>query len=148
MTEPTWTDVRPWRNANPGDLRVLPGSDMWEGQVDIDYAPGGPFAIFKHRIYGWRALAKCLIAYKDLHGLDTVRGIVDRYAPPVENDTTSYADFVCGRMGVKPDDVVDVRDPKTLDALCSAIAVMEGGARIPWPAGERAEGVKMALGGV
>jgi hypothetical protein len=135
---------RPWRNRNPGDLRTLPAGQHWAGQSGTDTSPGGPFAIFGTRVDGWRALATNLLAYGDIHGLHTVRGIVGRFAPALENDTGGYISLVCGQIGRGPDQTISVHDEPTMLVLVKAIALAEGGARLAWPAGEIVAGVRLA----
>lgn len=141
-----WTGTRPWRNNNPGDLRCLPRGELWDGQINADTSPGGPFAVFVTRTLGWRALTECLLTYYTAHRLNTVDGIICRYAPALENDTAGYIDLVCSRLRVHRNDVIDPRETPVMLALVSAIALAEGGARIPWPPDEKLAGVAMVLG--
>lgn len=139
-----FTHSRPFRNRNPGDLRTLPPPQKWSGQGGVDDAPGGPFAIFVTPTDGWRALATCLLTYQDAHHLRTVRTIIGRYAPELQNDTGGYVSLVCKQIGVGPDDQIDVHQPETMLALVSAIALAEGG-HLPWDANARQSGVMLAL---
>ncbi len=141
---PTALASRPWRNRNPGDLRTLPHNERWAGQTGIDSASGGPFAIFDTRTDGWRALAMNLLAYQDDHGLHTVRGIIGRFAPALENDTGGYISLVCGQIGRGPDQSITVHDEPTMLVLVKAIALAEGGPRLAWPADEIVAGVRLA----
>lgn len=144
---PTWTHLRPFRNKNPGDLRILPNGEQWEGQVGTDWALGGPFAQFFSLTMGWRALAECLLTYYRIHGLCTVEDICDRWAPPADhNDTSAYTATVAQRMAVEPTTVIQVDDLAVLVDLSAAIALAEGGARIPWDPAVREAGCKLALG--
>jgi hypothetical protein len=94
---------------------------------------------------GWRAGAVCLLAYQDLHGLRTVRGIIDRWAPPSDNNPTSaYVDFVAGWLAVSPDAEIDLHDGLTMLKLVTAIAIQEGGAEIKWPPAEKIAGLQAA----
>lgn len=145
VAQPAWMFERPWRNNNPGDLRCLP-TGKWDGQTGADDRAGGPFAIFVSRRMGWRALAVCLLTYFERHGLNTIDGIIDRYAPPVENNTEGYKQLVCSQLGVTQAAVIDPREPDVMLALVSAIAVAEGGSRVLWPADEKLAGVQLALG--
>ncbi len=135
---------RPWRNRNPGDLRTLPAGERWPGQSGVDASHGGPFAIFDTRTDGWRALATNLLAYQDVHHLHTVRGIVGRFAPALENDTNGYVGLVCAQIGHGPDQVISVHDEATMVVLVKAIALAEGGARLAWPSAEVVAGVRLA----
>jgi hypothetical protein len=141
---PDYSHVRPWRNRSPGDLRPLPLPEKWFGQGGVDDAPGGPFAIFVTPADGWRALAMCLLTYQDVHHLRTVRQIIGRYAPSLENDTGGYISLVCKQIGVGPDDRIDVHQVETMTALVSAIALAEGG-HLPWDDRPRDTGVMLAL---
>lgn len=144
---PTWMHLRPFRDQNPGDLRILPHSEQWQGQAGIDWAPGGPFAIFSDLTMGWRALAECLLTYYRIHGLCTVEDICDRWAPPADhNDTSAYTALVAHQLGVEPTTVIQVDDLAVLVDLSAAIALAEGGARIPWDPAVREAGCKLALG--
>lgn len=146
VTAPDWSHLRPWRNNNPGDLRALPPGDVWKGQIGLDVAPGGPFAIFQSRVMGWRALSVCLLTYYVKHDLQTVDAIIDRYAPPQENDTAAYKDLVCSHLGVARGTRIDPTQPNVMKALVTAIALAEGGARISWLENEKSAGVCLALG--
>lgn len=75
------------RNNNPGNIRH--GAN-WLGLNTNGQDIDSSFCVFTAPVYGIRALAKVLINYKRIHGLNTVRQIVSRYAPPNENQTTAY----------------------------------------------------------
>lgn len=129
------------RNNNPGNIER--SARVWDGEV----AGNDPrFATFETPEAGIRALAKNLIAYNDKHGLNTVEGIINRWAPPGENKTSSYAQAVAKELGVKPGDVLNVRDPETLTRLTSAIIRHENGAQ-PYPAETLRAGVELAISG-
>ena len=49
------------------------------------------------------------------HGLNTVEGIINRWAPPSENKTSAYVRRR-QNFGVRPGDVLNVREPETLDS--------------------------------
>lgn len=87
------------RNNNPGNIRYVP-SNNWDGQTGHD---GTGFAVFSHWRFGVRAISKLLNTYFNGHGIRTIRGILNRYAPPVENDTGAYVAHVAKAAGVLPD---------------------------------------------
>ena len=129
------------RNNNPGNIER--SAIAWQGEV----AGNDPrFATFETPEAGVRALAKNLIAYHDRHGLNTVDGIINRWAPPGENRTSSYAQAVARELGVKPGDPIDVRDPAILNRLTTAIIRHENGSQ-PYPAATIQTGVEAALSG-
>ena len=72
-------------------------------------------------------MAKVLINYKRIHGLNTVRQIVSRYAPPNENQTTAYIQSVAKQLGVYPDTVIDIEERGVLTVFIKAVIRMENG---------------------
>lgn len=111
------------RNNNPGniDRTTQKWAGMSEPQTDIR------FVCFNTSEDGIRALAKVLLTYYRKHNLRSVRNIIDRWAPPKENDTESYATHVATILGVEPDAVINVEDPATLEVLVRAIIRHENG---------------------
>lgn len=114
-------------NNNPGNIDR---GQQWLGlatkaEMTAEQRRETRFAVFRSSEYGIRALAKLLQTYQSRHGLRTIRGIINRWAPPVENDTGAYARAVAKAVGVRPDDPVDVRDYKTAAALVAAIIAHE-----------------------
>lgn len=89
-------EVRGGRNQNFGNLEK-PTGFKWDGQVDA--LPGVPeetrFCQFSNVDYGIRAIFRILKTYREKYSLDTIEGIIHRYAPPSENDAESYIQQVC-----------------------------------------------------
>ncbi len=111
------------RNNNPGNIRR--SADPWQGLAKDQNDDA--FFQFAEPKWGIRALARVLISYQDKHGLRTVRAIISRWAPPVENKTSSYIDHVAHRLGVGADDPLDVHDYRVLRGLVEAIIAHENG---------------------
>lgn len=115
--------VRGIRNMNPGNIRL---GESWLGlrtkQTDPD------FCQFTSMIYGCRALLKLLRTYVEKRGCTTIRKVVERWAPPSENDTTSYVLSVAAACRRDADErlPVDV-DPLIYLDLARAIARHECG---------------------
>lgn len=84
------------RNNNPGNIKASP--DNWQGEIGTDSG----FEVFKSVFWGLRALFKNLKTYYFRYGLNTIEKIINRWAPPSENDTESYIQFVSYRTGVDP----------------------------------------------
>jgi hypothetical protein len=118
------TPTRGERNANPGNLDR--NATKWQG-MSPDQSGDPRFVVFTDPVWGIRALAKTLLTYYRKHGLDTPRRIIDRWAPPTENDTAAYVVHVAKLLGVGPDDRIRVPDPQTLRTLTKAIIVHENG---------------------
>lgn len=117
------------RNNNPGNIDYNPNT-KWQGLDDPPIEQGVPkprFCRFKDATYGIRAIARLLITYQDKHGIDSVQGVINRWAPAVENDTDAYINRVAKKMGVKPREVIDLHDFDTLYALTEAIITHENG---------------------
>ena len=112
------------RNNNPGNIRH--GAN-WLGLNTNGQDIGSSFCVFTAPVYGIRALAKVLINYKRIHGLNTVRQIVSRYAPPNENQTTAYIQSVAKQLGVYPDTVIDIEERGVLTVFIKAVIRMENG---------------------
>jgi len=83
----------PARNHNPGDLRHSPHSEH----------PGDPngIGVIDNDADGWADLEHQLQLYAD-RGL-TIRDMVYKYAPPEENNSQQYLNFVCNGLGCAPD---------------------------------------------
>lgn len=80
---------------NPGNIRA--GAGKFYGEVD----PVRGFRSFNSLTYGYRAMMKILQTYHNNDGLKTISQIVNRYAPPSDNNPTSaYAAFVAHSIGV------------------------------------------------
>lgn len=109
------------RNNNPGNIRL--STTKWQGEVK---GPDPVFCTFRSMPYGYRALMKVLITYFNVHGLDTISGIIRRWAPMVENDTPAYIERVSGLTGYPADyTLTPTRD--VLTALAAAISHVENG---------------------
>lgn len=112
------------RNNNPGNIVVSGWTIRQPGYSGPE--PEGRFATFATMAHGIAALIRLLLVYRREHGLGTVRGIIDRWAPPAENDTGAYVRHVASLLMVDADlTLPDV--PDTYLALAKAIAVHECG---------------------
>ncbi|UNI71162.1 putative peptidoglycan transglycosylase [Providencia phage EPr2] len=127
------------RNSNPGNLRK--SKDQWEGAIGDD----GEFVIFDSPESGVRALAKNLQSY-GRQGYDSIEKIINRWAPPNENDTKSYIDSVVAATGIPATQSLDLSDPDTLSSLAQAISFHETGSRYDPEVYQK--GVARALNGI
>lgn len=110
-------------NRNPGNLRL--SGIRYKGEVRPSRDP--EFRTFESMAFGYRAIFVLLHTYAVRYGCRTLRTMLDRYAPPSENDTRAYLRFVSMRAGIAPDDEVDTLDRQTMKAIVSAISHMENG---------------------
>ena len=115
--------ARGLNNNNPGN--IVKGGKPFLGEILP--SKDARFRQFTHVVYGYRAMLKLLQNYKVLHGCGTIRLIINRWAPPVENDTSKYVKYVCEQTGLSKDDAVDVFDKKIMMKLAAAISQMENG---------------------
>lgn len=142
------------RNNNPGNIRW---GDKWQGlttepkKVKLPEQIVGEPAIFKDESfcmfttceYGIRALAKVLTNYQTKFGLKDVRSIINRYAPPIENDTESYINSVARVLGVAHNEPIDVREPSIMINLLKSIIRHENGTQ-PYTEAQLLEGIRLA----
>lgn len=112
------------RNNNPGNIRR---GNEWQGQIPDAQRTDSAFCQFVTPEYGIRAMCIILRNYQQKHGLNTVSGIIRRWAPPGENDTQAYIDNVARATGVTPDQPVDTGDPYFMTKLLQAIIRHENG---------------------
>lgn len=120
---PSITPSRGIRNNNPGNLRRT--DDPWQGLAETQTDTN--FFVFQSPIYGIRALARTLIRYQDEHGLRTIRQIIGRWAPSVENDTVAYTKAVAEETDFAPDVVLNMHKYEHLQAVVIAIIHFENG---------------------
>ncbi|MER1708678.1 structural protein [Proteus mirabilis] len=110
------------RNNNPGNIRH---GSKWQGlsaqQTDKD------FCQFVSPEYGIRAIYKLLQTYQKKYELNTVESIIDRYAPPNENDTTGYINRAAKDIGVSVNEPINVSSKPVAIALATAIVGVELG---------------------
>ena len=86
------------RNNNPGNMEAGPFTKSRPGYLGSD----GRFARFDTMENGLNA-AKSLVHDRYApKGLDTVEKIINRWAPPRENNTRAYIDSVSKSLGVDP----------------------------------------------
>lgn len=115
------------RNNNPLNIRK---GNNWYGerhpQVDRD------FEEFESMELGIRAafvlLRNYITGYNGRSAkFNTIRKIIRRWAPPVENATQRYIDFVVKKTGIDQNQVIWFSDRKAIIAICRAMAFVECG---------------------
>lgn len=104
----TYNPTRGERNNNPLNIRSSKAF-KWEGQTGSDK---DGFCTFISLLKGVRAAFALLRTYNHTYKLDTIRGIITRWAPPSENDTESYITHVATAAGLTPDEHIHYRSPK------------------------------------
>lgn len=135
------------RNNNPGNIDRSP-ANKWQGrmareQMTIEQRSERRFEVFASPAWGVRALCVVLISYQDKHGLKDVRGFINRWAPPVENNTDAYVRQVALALGVKPDDYINIHEYRRMRPVVVAIITHENAGN-PYSADVIEEGLRLA----
>ncbi len=112
------------RNNNPGNIRW---GDDWKGLVPKSQRTDKDFCQFITPEYGIRAMIVILRNYQRKHGLNTISGIINRWAPTNENNTQTYIDSVAKSTGVTPDQFIHTDDSRFMMKLLQAIIRHENG---------------------
>lgn len=111
------------RLNNPANLRK--SKDKWQGLAEKQSHKS--FFTFTSAVYGIRACARTLINYQDKYRLRTISGIIKRWAPPQENDTSAYINSVVISTGFSADMKLDLHTYAHLRPLVTAIIRHENG---------------------
>lgn len=127
------------RNNNAGNIRW---GSAWQGLKVGGKEIDKEFCVFIEPEYGIRAMAKILLNYSKLYKINTIAGIIHRWAPPSENNTVAYINHVASVLGVDTDDTIDVRDNNTMLKLIKAIILHENGEQ-PYTDKQILNGIRM-----
>lgn len=122
MTKP----ARGERNNNPGNIDYNP-ANKWQGQLPHDPKIESRFCRFQSPEYGIRAIYKLLQTYQTKYGLNSVKAIINKYAPPNENNTDGYINRAAADIGIGINDHLNTKDKKAGIALATAIVGVELG---------------------
>ncbi|BDH45761.1 hypothetical protein TUM12370_18050 [Salmonella enterica subsp. enterica serovar Choleraesuis] len=122
---PAGSAPRGVRNNNPGNLN-------YAGQQGaVLERPGGRFARFETAFDGITALGRQLMRYFDGkttgRPLRTLRDIIGTWAPGSENNTGAYISALAKKLNVRPDAMLNLRDPQMLSQLMNGIIHHENG---------------------
>ncbi len=114
------------RNNNP--LNIRRSKDKWQGLAAKQ--SDSSFFKFESMEMGWRAAFVILTkTYYHKYRLFTIRKIISRWAPSVENDTEAYIKRVSDLTGIDPDEPLGIPSlyPSRWMAVGLAMAIVEGG---------------------
>lgn len=115
---------------NPLGLRLnnplnVEHGQPWRGLAAVQ--PHPRFCAFESLHYGCRAAARILYNYGKRYGIKTIRKAIERWAPPTENNTKAYAEFVASRSGLPIDRKIDFTARETLAKIIPPMIRMEQG---------------------
>ena len=114
------------RNNNP--LNIRRSKDQWKGLAEQQ--KDRSFWQFKSLEWGWRAAFYLLTrTYYHKYRLYTIRGIISRWAPSCENDTSAYVQNVARLTGIDPDKPLGIpsESPSVWMMVGMAMAIQENG---------------------
>ena len=114
------------RNNNPLNLRR--SKDKWKGMKALQ--SDAQFVQFESLEWGWRAAFYLLTrTYYHKYRLYTIRAIVTKWAPAIENNTKAYINNVSRLTGIDPDEPLGIpsEKPSRWIALGTAMAIQENG---------------------
>jgi hypothetical protein len=126
---------------NPGNIRASDGN-AWQGK---NTQPGAQFESFDTPESGVRAMSVLLGNYAK-QGVNTLGGIVNRWAPPNENQTSALVANAAKRTGLDPNQPLDLSDPAVRAKVVQALIVQEQG-KMPYGQDVVQAGVSASMGG-
>ena len=115
------------RNNNP--LNIRKGS-TWKGErpnqtdtafeefVSMEWGIRAAFKLMRNHITGFKGTRP---------KMGTLKKLISVWAPPTENATTRYVDFVSAHVGLLPSDPIDADDRKMMCRIARAMAFVECG---------------------
>ena len=114
------------RNNNP--LNIRRSKDKWKGMRMQQTDPS--FCQFETLEWGWRAAFYLLTrTYYHKYRLFTIRAIISKWAPPMENKTDAYINNVSRLTGIGPDEPIGIPSdkPSRWMSVGVAMAIQENG---------------------
>ena len=114
---------RGMRNNNPGNIRISKTGYLGEVTPSQD----ATFKQFSSMDWGYRAIFVLLYTYQNRYGLNNIREMINRYAPPVENNTKGYIDRVARESGIWAEVKIDTLNPYQMQPVVAAISAVENG---------------------
>ncbi len=114
------------RNNNP--LNIRRSKDKWKGMRAVQ--SDAQFCQFESLEWGWRAAFWLLTrTYYHKYRLFTIRAIVIKWAPTIENNTQTYIANVSRLTGIDPDEPIGIPSerPARWMMVGVAMAIQENG---------------------
>jgi hypothetical protein len=137
----TTAQPRGIRNNNPGNIEAGTFAASQPGYAGSD----GRFAKFDTPQAGMDAQGSLLERYSQ-QGINTINGIVTKWAPASDgNDPAAYSAFVAKKLGIDPNQPINLSDPIVRKVVSNAMGQFENGQKSAAPGA--AGGTQPAPGG-
>lgn len=115
--------TRGLRNNNP--LNIRRNNTKWQGLAPVQ--KDKVFFTFAAPEWGYRAALRTLQNYNRVHGLTTIRQWIERWAPPCENPTENYINFVCDKVGMPAEAEPRISNETIMCNIVAAMSWFENG---------------------
>lgn len=119
----TKSKPRGLRNNNPGNIRL--NGIPYEGEIVPSRDKS--FKQFKSMAHGYRAMFVVLHTYARKYGINTIEGMISRYAPASENHTRKYIDAVSAESGVSATSHLTSTNADVMIPIVAAMSRVENG---------------------
>jgi hypothetical protein len=117
--------VRGIENNNPGNIVV--SKTKWRGAIGND----GRFLKFDKMENGIRAMTRILKVYRDKYGINSIEGVIKRWAPHSDkNPTNEYIEFVSKHANISRNQKIKFT-PSEIYRIVNAIIKFENGRSVP-----------------
>lgn len=110
------------RSNNPGNL--VKTSIKWKGKIPHDQNTDSRYEAFTAPHWGIRAMTMDIRNDIEKDGTNTIRKLINEYAPRFENPTANYIAHVAKSVGIDPDTVIK---KEHYPALIKALIFFENG---------------------
>ena len=114
--------ARGLRNRNPGNIRH--NATRYLGEIA---GTDKSFKTFSAMPWGYRAMFVALYTYQRRYGLNTITGLIRRWAPANENDTEAYIATVSRDSGIQPTTWINTQHRDTMIPIVAAMSRVENG---------------------
>ena len=112
------------QNGDPEIIRRSERRYKGEGRPPRDPA----YKQFESLAWGYRGIFVLLDTCRLGYGLDTIRGMISRWAPPSENHPETCIRAGADAIGIPDGQALDTRDGTTMLRMAAAVARVENGA--------------------
>ena len=126
---PTEPDVFGVENKNPLNIRYE-NNNPWNGELTGKKGDDRGFCVFSHAYYGYRAAGYIILNDYAYENARTLSAIINKWAPPSENNTTEYIRRLCAMTGFSPDTIIT---RKNIAKMFHFQTFIESGADVDYP---------------